>query len=146
MINDFLYRVGDALSRSRSTVIKWLLVAAAIVIVIALALYGVERLQEWSYEKGVAAGEALYQKQKAEAQAAQARADDLKLQIAVLDAEVSALRKRSAAASTAYHNAKTKTASLKEEYEETRNNPVPAVDVSVADACASLAAVGYPCQ
>lgn len=146
MLNNFLIRIGDALSRNRRTVIKWLLIAAAAMLILAVVYYGVEQLQRSRYEKKVQALEKQFQDAKAEAKAAEDRADAIQVAIETKYEELRHVRIRAAETETLLRNAKTNVVTLKEVYEEIRNNPMPTVDISCADACRQLAAVGYPCQ
>ena len=83
--------------------------------------------------------------QKASEAEGKAKANQLQAQ--QTEAQIAEATIKAEAADRALNAARNITVSLKGAYDQTRNKPVdPSVPVSIADACAKLAALGYPCQ
>lgn len=143
---NFLRRLGDFLSRNRAAVINWLLIVAAVVIAFFVIRYGIERIQQWSFERGVEAKDKEYRAAEAKVNAAEAVITALKVEMAAKDALLEELDKQYAVAKAAHGKTRTVYVSLKEQYEKTRDNPVLPACVSYADACKELAAAGYACK
>ncbi|HEY7218995.1 MAG TPA: hypothetical protein VH985_11465 [Candidatus Binatia bacterium] len=145
-LSNFARRVGDFISQNRARLIRWLLILAGAVLVVALIYYGVERLQRWRYEQHVQALEKQFRDADARAKEAQARADAKQKEIDAKESELRELELRASAADAALRAARTAVAPLKEKYEEARNTPIDPADTSCADACTELAAVDHPCR
>ena len=82
--------------------------------------------------------------QKASEAEWKAKAD--RLQAQQTEAQIAEANIKAEAADRALNAARNITVSLKGAYEQTRKPIDPSVPVSVADACAKLAALQYPCQ
>lgn len=146
ILNNFLYRVGQYAKENRARLIKWALILAAVIVGALLIYYGVERFHARRFEKRVEALDKRYEKAEAEAKAAEALINALKVELRAKDALLEELDKQAAAAQKVVERTRTVYVSLKDEYEKTRDNPLPAADVSCDDVCAKLAALGRPCQ
>lgn len=146
MLNDFLYRIGQWGRENRARLIGAVLIAGGAIVLALLIRYGVERIQQWSYERGAAAKDQEFREADTKAKLHQARANALEAQIAAKDARIIELEKESVAAKVVYEKTRTVYLPLKETYEEARDNPDVPVDISCADACRELAAVEHPCR
>lgn len=146
MLRNFLFRIRQYASDNRAKVIKWLLIAAAAFVLLWTVFYIVENVQRWKYEKQVQALDRQMKDLDQQAKDAEARAEVLKRAIDQKYAEIQFLEARANTAEAKLRDTKQKTITLKEAYETIRYVPMPVGPVSCLDACASLAAVGYPCR
>lgn len=147
MLRNFLYRAGEYLHRNRARLIKWLLIAAAATLIIALIYYGVERWQRGKHEKRIDILEQQFRDAETKAQAAETRAAAAALAIEAKYAELRNLETRANAAEAALWKTRRAVAPLKENYDQARTAPMPTAPVSCADACAELERLtGYRCQ
>ena len=146
-IGNFLQHFGDWLGRNRRQLVRALVIASGAVLLVVALCYGVERWQAWKYERRVNALEKLRHDADAKAKAAESRADALKVEMGVREAELRNFEAQAQTLDAALKTARGRTITLKEAYETIRYVDVPAdVLVSVADACRDLAAVNYRCQ
>jgi hypothetical protein len=145
-ISNFGRRIADYLRQNPRRVIIWIVMAIAGVAFAWLMIYGVERLEQWGYERGVEASEEKFQKANAEVRAAEARERALKEQIDILETEQRELEARADAAEKRRQQTQIVYRTVKEAYEIARDNPVVPACVSRADACSELAGVNHPCK
>jgi uncharacterized protein HemX len=146
ILNNFLFRVGQAIRENRARLIKLLAIVAAAFVLAGLIYYGVELLHKARYEKRVQSLEKQFRDAEEQAKAADARADAKQKEIDAKQAELQFLAARANAADDALRNVRQRVVTLKETYENIRYVPMPAGPVSCADACRDLASVGYACK
>ena len=146
LIRNFLYRVGQYARENRARLIKWLLIAGTVVLLFFLGRYGVERIQQWSYEKGIQARDQQYREADARVKKLEAENANLKGEIQAKKAEARELEIRAAAAESALESIRTVNVTLKGDYEKARSIPVAPADTSIAGTCAQLARLEHPCR
>ena len=145
-IKNFGRRVADWLSQNRARLTKWLIIAGALVLVYGLICLGVERLARARYEKRVQALDRQFRDADQKAKDAEARADIINRTIEAKQTELQFVQARADAAEKTLRETRTVIIPLKKHYEDIRNTPMPVTPVSCADACAELAAIGFPCR
>lgn len=132
--------------RDRDGLIKWGAVAAALVIIFLLIFGGIESWNARRFEKKASELEMKVKAAEADAKEHERQAEILENAATALQTQITTIQERAGRAETALRNAKGKVITLKEEYETIRYLPVSSDPVSCANACASLAAVGYKCE
>jgi hypothetical protein len=145
-LSNFVLRVADYARNHRRQVIKLVTAVVASLVIAWLVIYAIERFQQWGYEKGVKALELKFNEAEAKAKAAEARAAGLEVLIKANEAEYADLKLKADAADSRLGQTTIVYRTLKEKYEETRDNPDIPACVSYADACAELAGVNHPCK
>lgn len=145
-MNRIINAILKYFSANRDRLIRALVVAAGILLLVLLIYYGVDYIQTARYEKRVAAADKAIAEADARAKAASDEAEILKDALEGKYAELVKLRSRAEIAEDALRNVRRVVVPLKKEYEEARNNPMPAGPVSCADACAVMASIGYSCK
>lgn len=145
-LNNFLFRLRQYARDNRDKLIRALVIAAAALFLVLLIYYGVEKIQQWSYERGIRSVDAVVHAKEAEAKAHEARADEIAREIVIKEAIADEWEIRARAAEWKLAETGRAIAPLRKTYEETRDNPDIPADISCADVCARLAALGHACQ